>query len=124
MGWEDSRIPGNGDIYGRLVKPSGDTLPEIAICKKDNAQESPAIAWDGSNYLIVWSDKRNGNYDIYGRRVSPSDDTLAEIVICTQDSIQKSPAVAWDGDNYLVVWEDKVIHRHKLASLQKGLGLQ
>jgi len=33
-------------------------------------QGTPAIAYDGVNYLIVWEDERYGTTDIYGARIA------------------------------------------------------
>ena len=52
-------------------------------------QTVPAVAYDGTNFLVVWQDPREDGtqYDIYGARVSPAgtllhqDLSLAERVL-------------------------------------------
>ncbi|MEO0090132.1 MAG: T9SS type A sorting domain-containing protein [candidate division WOR-3 bacterium] len=107
--WEDYRN-GEADIYGARVTPDGRILdPEgIGICNTENYQISPAIAFDGTNYLIVWTDYRNGEADIYGTRITPQGVVLDTngIPISTAEIDQISPSLAFDGNNYLVVWRD------------------
>jgi hypothetical protein len=73
-----------------------------------NLQEGARAAWDGTNYLVVWSDLRDGllGWDVYGMRVSPSgapvDARAFAIAKTTTD--EQSPAVAWNGHEYLVAW--------------------
>jgi hypothetical protein len=74
-------------------------------------QTNPAIASDGTNFLVVWIDMRNRDsswFDVYGARVSASGEVLdpGGIPICTNVSAAYYPAVAFDGANYLVVWSD------------------
>ncbi|MEO0092021.1 MAG: T9SS type A sorting domain-containing protein [candidate division WOR-3 bacterium] len=106
--WSDLR---NGySIYGTRVTPTGIVLdPQgILISSADASAYRPAIAFDGTNYLVVWEDFRNWEQNIYGARVSTSGMVLDPqgIPISTADYDQWSPAVVFDGTNYFVVWAD------------------
>ncbi|WP_224241656.1 Ig-like domain-containing protein [Hyalangium gracile] len=112
--WTDDR-GGDVDIYGARVSQDGAVLDAlgIAISTAINAQQAPAVAFDGTNYLVVWSDGRRGSgNDIYGARVSPAGSVLEPsglpLATSTVFTLQmRAPAVAFDGMNYLVVWEEK-----------------
>jgi len=110
--WQDARTP-SYDVYGARVTPSGAILDGggIAIARGGRSQLAPAVAFDGSDYLVAWSELRaneGGNYDIYGARVSPAGTVLdpAGIGISTASGTQAAPAVTSGGGNSLVVWED------------------
>jgi hypothetical protein len=107
--WEDLRSGVESDIYGRRVSSSGAYYgPEIAISTAENNQSGPAIAFDGTNYFVVWSDTRDPSQDdIYGQFVSPQGTLVdTDVPICTADYPQYNPAIVWDGTNYFVVWQD------------------
>lgn len=109
--WEDYRNNSSvSDIYATRVSQTGTVLNPsgIAISTASGSQFTPAIAFGGTNYLVVWLDLRNGAYDIYGARISPSGTVLdpSGIPICTNISSQMAPAVAFDGVNYVVLWQD------------------
>jgi len=113
--WQDGRN-GGYDVYGARIDGDGRLLDPAGIPITRHAVDDgvPAVAWDGTNYLVVWergSLDRYGNstpYDIYGARVSPQGSVLEPdgIAISTAPGSQRSPAVAFNGAEYLVTWTD------------------
>lgn len=108
--WEDYRFgPYTSDIFGARVTTNGAVLDSngIAICTAVDYQWDPAVAFDGSNFLVVWSDARSQvDFDLYGARVSTGGVVLdtAGIAISTKTSWEEYPVLAFDGTNYFVVW--------------------
>ncbi len=109
--WHDAETSGQYDIYGMRVSKEGELLdPEpFIISDATGAQMSPRVAFDGTNYLVVWYDSRGGTYDIYGTRVSQDGTVLNStgIAISTAADYQYFPNVSFDGNNYMVVWQDQ-----------------
>jgi len=113
--WGDERggSVSTDDIYGTLVQPNGNVLSPSGNVIADDAnwQDNPSVAFDGTNYMVVWDDYGSGTFDedIYGVRVNQSGNPIdaSSIAISTADNGQYRPVVAFDGTNYLVVWFDK-----------------
>ncbi|MBN1695018.1 T9SS type A sorting domain-containing protein [candidate division WOR-3 bacterium] len=109
--WGYGATIGQYDIYGMRVSKQGELLdPEpFVISDATGGQQSPAVAFDGTNYLVVWYDSRSGLDDIYCTRVTPNGNVLnpAGIAICTAAEYQFFPDVSFDGTNYMVVWQDQ-----------------
>ena len=112
VAWQDYRDgSGYGDIYGARVTQQGAVLDPAAfvISHAANDQIYPALAFDGTNYLVVWVDVRSGDdWDIYGARVTPQGQVLdtAGIAISQNASEQCFPSLAFNGTDYLAVWYD------------------
>lgn len=77
------------------------------------AQENAAAASDGTNFLVVWQDRRHGltqnsDFDIYGALVASNGTLLTPggIPIRRAPGRQEFPAVVFGGNRYLVIWED------------------
>ncbi|WNG30379.1 hypothetical protein F0U62_44985 [Cystobacter fuscus] len=104
--WTQSAV----DIYATRVSSTGTVLDPggIALSTAPGLQRAPAVAHDGTNFLVVWQDQRNGNSDIYGTRVSGAGTVLdpSGLVISTAANEQLAPSVAHNGTNFLVVWQD------------------
>ncbi|MCX6840825.1 MAG: hypothetical protein NTX53_00790, partial [candidate division WOR-3 bacterium] len=109
VAWTDERS-GSSDIYGARVTPQGTVLDPsgCVISQAAYCQESPALGFDGANFLVVWQHGRGGSADIYGARVTPQGTVLdpSGFVISQAASSQYGPALGFDGANFLVVWED------------------
>ncbi|TET17101.1 MAG: hypothetical protein E3J78_07990 [Candidatus Cloacimonadota bacterium] len=80
---------------------------EFIICDAAENQYGPSIAFDGTNYLIVWTDGRDSLDVIYGARVSQSGTVLEPdgFALLAENDEQINPVVAFDGENYLVAWQ-------------------
>ncbi|QSQ27043.1 hypothetical protein JY651_19925 [Pyxidicoccus parkwayensis] len=108
--WEDSRN-GNTDIFGARVSSSGAVLDAsgLAVSTDARTQLVPAVASNGTDYLVVWQDARNETAgDIFGARVTSAGAVMetSGFAISTAARAQGTPAVASNGTDYLVVWQD------------------
>jgi hypothetical protein len=110
--WCDWRNSTRPDIYGARVATDGGVLDNhgIAISAPLDSQMSPAVAFNGDYFLVVWRDRRSKSWDIYGARVTPGGVVLDStgIPISTGIGYQFEPALASDGNNFLVTWQDSL----------------
>ncbi len=91
------------------VTPALDTLGSFVICNPadpDLIQNDPAVAFDGENYLVAWSDEKHGNYNTTFTRVTPGGAVLDTgiRVAPSPATYEYRPNVASDGERWLVVW--------------------
>jgi hypothetical protein len=107
--WQDWRNS-DYDIYCARVSHSGTLLDTagIAVCTADGWQASPAVACNGTDYLVLWQSMTTGGYDLYGARISPQGVVRDPdgFVISAAPGTQQHPAAASDGTDFLVVWSD------------------
>ena len=79
-------IAPDSDIEGAIVLPDGTVKPTFSIATAREPQREPAVATDGTDYVVVWVDcrddpaPRNTQYTctsaLYGARVSASGSLL------------------------------------------------
>ncbi len=107
--WEDTR----GDreaVWAARFSSAGVLIDSGGICVADDedSRTGPEVAFNGTNFLVVWEDGRNHSYDIYGARVTPAGAVLDPdgIMISRSNETDEYPAVASNGSEFLVVWED------------------
>jgi len=66
----------------------------IVISEAAGDQRDPAVAFDGEDFMVVWTDRRSGTSDIYGARVTPTGTVFDEGPVVRQDGDQAYPALA------------------------------
>jgi hypothetical protein len=83
--WADNDLDQLNDIKGRRINADGTLLGSnfaFRICDAPGSQYNPAVAWDGTNYVVTWLDQRDEQYpvqprgNIYAGRVAPNDAIL------------------------------------------------
>ncbi|MEW5801162.1 MAG: GEVED domain-containing protein [bacterium] len=138
--WQDYRPETDGDVvshlYGNPVDLNGHVMGSeeystISFPKLQNiasglpiwidpnyAQENPAIASDGSKFLVVWERKGPGatpfGKDIYGVLVGANGAMAGQpFPICRAKGNQFNPRIMWDttSNSYLVVWTSQSFTR-------------
>jgi hypothetical protein len=107
--------------YARLDS-SGKPLDAAPILLTQTATgiASPGVAWNGTEFLVVWEDWRANQSDVYGARVSKAGALLdtSSIGIATSTSAQRAPKVASDGSGFFVTWMDESVS----SSLPRAFG--
>jgi hypothetical protein len=110
VAWSDTRNGYfNRDLYASLLSSSGTIVASpIAIATAASNQDAPAIACNGTNFYVVWTDRRNGNPDIYGSMLDGATGQVLNpggVAIATGTTNQEHPAVAYGAGNFKVVWD-------------------
>jgi hypothetical protein len=111
--WQDgfNGAGGASDILAVRIAESGKPLDEkpIRVAVANGIQDSPAVAFCGGRFLVVWSDFRNGtDYDVYAAFVAPDGKVTPPngFLLAGGKGGQLCPALATDGaDQFLVVWQ-------------------
>ena len=111
VAWYDDRSSNYSDVYAARVTPAGAVLDPsgIAVSTAADYQYAEGVAFDGTNFCVVWNDNRGGSYsDIYMARVTPAGTVLdpSGIPVSTAPGDQYNSAVAFGDTNLLVTWED------------------
>jgi hypothetical protein len=106
---------GGLDIFGNRISSATGTVLDgsgFVICEAAEDQDHSSVAFDGTNYLVVWHDFRGGDIGyndgtVYGARVSTDGVVLDNPAIQISDLCrgQWPVTVASDGKEFLVVWQ-------------------
>ena len=105
--WEDN-TSGNEEIYFRRSVDGGVTWKtKKRLTNNAGYSQYPAIAVNGSNIYVVWTDSTPGNYEIYFRRSVDGGVTWKTNKRLTNNAgVSYAPAVAVNSSNIYVVWTD------------------
>ncbi|MEW6041312.1 MAG: fibronectin type III domain-containing protein, partial [Elusimicrobiota bacterium] len=95
-------------LRGMFISPSGAKSPVYSIASnvcRDNP--STRIAFDGKNFMVVWTAGSGDYRDIYGQLISTGGALVGSAIsICTANYIQQFPNVVYGNGKYFVAWID------------------
>jgi hypothetical protein len=80
---------------------------QIFVSDVTARDDAPAVASNGSDWLVVWGKRGTGTYDLRGERINSTGAQQGEFGISSAAGDQDAPSVAWDAGNYLVAWHDR-----------------
>jgi len=105
VAWATDIFAGRVTADGQVLDPSG-----LPINYSYSLQDSPAVAWNGTHYLVVWTDLSAGwnEEDLYMTLVTANGQSLWPdgVPLCNHSGASTDAAVGWDGTNFLAVWQD------------------
>lgn len=119
--WDDRRNDAQGDIWGARVDAGGGIVtPDIVVGGGAWQQVEPAVAFDGTSYLVVWRDQQGATTDIWGNRVRASDgavlDGASGVGLFEDGTSQLEIDVAFAETGYLLAWRNDAVHGARLRA--------
>jgi hypothetical protein len=112
--WTEDRDTG-GDVcarslHGAIVSPQGTVLRTFPISDDVLGQARPAVAWNGSQYAVVW--ERHSANVLVGVRIDAAGNVLELPKTLTNttergpyvNAVMEQPSLVWDGNRYVLVW--------------------
>lgn len=98
--------PGSGSVRARRFDATG-ALGAQLVLSSTGSDHVPAIAWNGSNFLVAWRQGYDGAYgNVVAVRVTPSGQVLDATprILGTATAYANRVAVAAVGDQFHVTW--------------------
>jgi hypothetical protein len=100
-----SSSPANAvDIYGARVRANDGTVLDpdgFPIAASGPSEKNPAVAFDGTNYLALWTEPAG----LFASRVRASDHQILDTPPIQLDTSAGRPAVVHDGTDFIAVWQ-------------------
>ena len=128
VAWQDSRTV--WDIRGACVSRSGTVLTPagVAITCTPSQELYPTVAYNGTNFLVVWQSDQYGPYTLWGARVTQAGQILdpGGFYIAGDISQNVEPAaaaVASTGGDFLVAWQNARTPKHVSAKRVSAAGV-
>lgn len=116
--WHDYRKGGGPEVYFAKADQAGKKTVNDVMLSSNNINKisySPAIAWTGSQYGVVWSEysrldseNANGCY-LYFARLNADGVKQGENISITSDNYgtcPSQPSIVWTGSEYGIAWHE------------------
>ncbi len=111
LAWKEtsSGAGSSGIVRVARISPNGQILDPGGISLTPNmaSYSWPRVAFDGTNYLVVWAEESGSTNEIWARRVTTAGVAVEAqpVELATFESISIEASVAFNGQDYLVAWQ-------------------
>ncbi|MHB8481737.1 MAG: fibronectin type III domain-containing protein [Nitrospiria bacterium] len=112
VGWEDftSTTDPSGNIYANTITTAGTAGSAVGIAVTANfAERHPSLAFDGSNFLVVYDAGSAGSKDIYGQLVTPNlvlSGVSFPVSTAMNDQVAPKLSFSAGANFYFASWQD------------------
>lgn len=123
LAWSDRRL-GNYTIWFAPLGPQGEKLgPDVQVSTGADFSINPALAWDGTSFLVVWQDRRSGSFAVWGRRLADDGTPQgAETLIADEDDAE-GPTIAASSLGAVVVYRRGGVMESSIVARSLGPSL-
>ena len=82
------------EVRACIINGDGTLGTELSVNASPEKSDNPiSIAWDGTNYLVVWCDQlTSGNWQVYGQKVSAAGALVGGVIPIAVDSTKNQVA--------------------------------
>jgi len=95
-------------VFAARVTPNGTVLDTTPIRPGTGTgiDIAPDVAFDGTNFLVVWCSYMDTTYAVFGARIAPNGSVLDPdgFTISDEAGLDVLPSVAFNGTDYVVTW--------------------
>jgi len=106
--WTDADETAGGNVIAQMVSSSGTLVGDTTVLANyayPYYPQDPAVAWDGSQWLVIWN-HYTSDYNVYGRYVNSSGVATGSVFdITITSSNETRPDIAFDGAGFLSCWQ-------------------
>jgi large repetitive protein len=118
--WGDSLGGASGHIYGARVSPGGALVDPLGILIASTATgpAKPRVAFDGTNFLVVWTDCPNSNCSVLGARVAAATASVLDAtpLVISAGRYALWPSLTFDGTEFLVTYQGSEVYAQLVSS--------
>ncbi|MBK7396398.1 MAG: putative metal-binding motif-containing protein [Myxococcales bacterium] len=105
----NGRLSGKLRVYGAALDPLGNKLSESLLNKSTVDSVEGRVAWNGAQFGVVWSDRRDASWELYFSRLDKTGAKLdPDLRISEGDgSWSIGASLVWTGKEFVVAFQDQ-----------------
>lgn len=109
VAWQSRKDEKDGIYFTRISSVGKRIGSHIKISNEAKRTRRPSLVWTGSEFAVVWEEKKHGNWEIYIAKVSSTGArTGGSIRVTNTATDSETPSLVWTGYEFGVAWEEEM----------------